>query len=127
MATCFGAIVWLPSACTGPTSDPKQHSTAYNFGPDSDSNRSVQDLVDQLLLSWPSKVGWCDVSNQGNPHEAGLLHLVADQSQSKLGWKPRWNFPPPSNELLIGIDPFLQVNHLWIVVVDLAEYAAMLE
>lgn len=72
--------------------EPQTHATAYNFGPDLDANRPVQDLVEQLLLHWQGAAGWCDASASGDPHEAGLLHLVADRARLRLGWQPRWNF-----------------------------------
>jgi CDP-glucose 4,6-dehydratase len=72
--------------------DPKLHSQAYNFGPAAEANRPVRDLVEQLLLHWPAVAGWRAQSQPGAPHEAGLLHLVADRAQQRLGWWPRWDF-----------------------------------
>lgn len=72
--------------------NPQLHATAYNFGPEFDANRSVQDLVEHLMLHWPGCDGWCDVSDPEAVHEAGLLHLVADQARRRLGWFPRWSF-----------------------------------
>ena len=74
------------------SSDPGRHSIAYNFGPEFDANRSVGELVESLLRYWPGNSGWCDVSTLDEVHEAGLLHLVADQARRQLGWKPRWDF-----------------------------------
>ncbi len=71
---------------------PRPHSTSYNFGPASESNRSVRELVDQLILRWPAGRGSRDVSDPSAPHEAGLLHLVADRAHKQLGWRPRWDF-----------------------------------
>ena len=72
--------------------DPTRHSQAYNFSPAAESNRPVHQLVEQLLAQWPAASGWCDASKPDDPHEAGLLHLVADRAQQQLGWRPRWNF-----------------------------------
>ena len=72
--------------------EPQRHSQAYNFGPSTMANRTVHELVDQLLLHWPGSSGWCDSSQAGAPHEAGLLHLVADRARQHLGWWPRWDF-----------------------------------
>ena len=72
--------------------DPLCHSNAYNFGPAAAANRTVQELVEHLLLQRPGAAGWRDVSQPGTPHEAGLLHLVADRAQQQLGWRPRWDF-----------------------------------
>ena len=71
---------------------PDRHSQAYNFGPAAEANQPVQQLVEQLLVHWPGAAGWRDASQPGAPHEAGLLHLVADRAQQQLGWLPRWDF-----------------------------------
>ena len=72
--------------------EPLRHSEPFNFGPAAAANRTVQELVDHLLPHWPGAAGWRDVSQLGAPHEAGLLHLVADRAQQQLGWRPRWDF-----------------------------------
>jgi CDP-glucose 4,6-dehydratase len=74
------------------SADPLRFGQAYNFGPASEANRPVRALLEQLLLHWPGAGGWRDASQPGAPHEAGLLHLVADRAQQQLGWCPRWDF-----------------------------------
>ena len=63
---------------------------AFNFGPQLEANRSVQELVAQALLHWPGT--WIDASDSAAPHEAGLLNLVVDKAHHCLGWSPRWDF-----------------------------------
>lgn len=64
----------------------------YNFGPNSEANRPVSDLVDQLLLHWPNVHEWIDCSDSTVYHEAGRLHLVSDRARMHLGWQQRWSF-----------------------------------
>ncbi len=71
-------------------SNPASHAEAWNFGPHSEANRSVQDLVEALYQHWPGQ--WQDLSDPEDPHEADLLHLVIDKAQHRLGWFPRWDF-----------------------------------
>ena len=71
--------------------DPFAHAEAWNFGPHPEANRSVSDLVEALHLHWPGQ--WQDHSDPEAPHEAGLLHLVIDKAQHRLGWRPLWDFP----------------------------------
>jgi len=66
------------------------HATSYNFGPSTEANRPVRELVEQVLQHWPGT--WLDQSDPSQPHEAGLLHLVSDRAQQELGWRPRWSF-----------------------------------
>ena len=74
------------------TSQPLNLSTAsaFNFGPADESNRTVEELVVEILKHWPGK--WRDISDPYAPHEAKLLHLSTEKAQAMLGWKPVWNF-----------------------------------
>jgi CDP-glucose 4,6-dehydratase len=65
-------------------------ASAFNFGPDSESNRSVADLVDVVLKHWPGKLE--DHSDPQAVHEAGLLNLATEKARQLLGWKPVWTF-----------------------------------
>lgn len=70
--------------------DSALYSSAFNFGPMLDSNRSVRELVETVLSHWPGT--WSDLSDATAPHEAGRLHLQIDKAYHQLGWKPRWSF-----------------------------------
>ena len=62
----------------------------FNFGPDPKANRSVEDLVKEILKCARGK--WVDKSNPNSVHEAGLLNLDIRKARRVLGWKPKWNF-----------------------------------
>lgn len=64
--------------------------SAFNFGPGLDSNRSVMELVREILKHWPGE--WVDRSSSEAVHEAGKLNLATDKACRLLGWKPRWDF-----------------------------------
>lgn len=80
-------------------------SSAFNFGPALTSNRTVADLVQEVLKHWPGR--WEDQSDPKAVHEATLLNLATDKAMHFLGWWPVWNF-----EMTIAktIDWYLQ-NH----------------
>jgi CDP-glucose 4,6-dehydratase len=63
---------------------------AFNFGPQLEANRSVQELVEEALRHWNGS--WLDQSDPNAPHEASLLNLVIDKAHHQLDWAPRWNF-----------------------------------
>jgi CDP-glucose 4,6-dehydratase len=65
---------------------------AFNFGPPAAQNHSVEELVDEIMLSWPG-TGWLDKSS-GNkmPPEAGLLKLCCDKALHQLSWQATLNF-----------------------------------
>ena len=71
-------------------SEGARFSEAFNFGPSLEANRSVQELVQEILLSWHGQ--WEDLSGMSSFHEAGRLHLQIDKAYHKLDWNPRWNF-----------------------------------
>jgi CDP-glucose 4,6-dehydratase len=67
-----------------------RYASSFNFGPPLDSNRSVRDLVEEVLKHWPGR--WKDTSDPAALHEAALLNLVTDKAFHVLGWGPRWDF-----------------------------------
>ncbi len=72
------------------TMDPSTPCDSFNFGPHLQSNCSVENLIDSLLLHWPGD-SVC-IRNANQPHEAGLLHLNIDKAYHRLGWEPCWDF-----------------------------------
>jgi len=64
---------------------------AFNFGPTPDANRSVRDLVEEILRRWPG--AWEQVAQEKHLKEAPLLSLAIDKAKETLDWQPRWNFP----------------------------------
>jgi CDP-glucose 4,6-dehydratase len=65
-------------------------ASAFNFGPNHDANRTVGDVVEEVLRSWPGK--WQDKSDPKAPHEAGVLQLSTDKAYALLHWFPIWSF-----------------------------------
>jgi CDP-glucose 4,6-dehydratase len=62
----------------------------FNFGPKVESNRTVLELVEEILKSQSGS--WVDESNPDEPHEASKLNLAIDKAYHKLGWQPAWDF-----------------------------------
>jgi len=71
-------------------SDSPRIQDAFNFGPNPDSFRTVEELVAECLRWWPGE--WQVPSPAAAPHEAGLLTLATEKARSLLGWQPRWSF-----------------------------------
>jgi CDP-glucose 4,6-dehydratase len=63
---------------------------AFNFGPRLESNRTVAELVTEVLKHRPGK--WEDRSDPHAPHEAGLLNLSTEKAFHLLRWRPVWDF-----------------------------------
>lgn len=77
----------------------RQYQTAFNFGPDQDSFRSVEELLHVSLKLWPGE--WINTHANDQPHEAGLLMLSIKKAEQLLGWKPKWNFEQSVSRAII--------------------------
>jgi len=62
---------------------------AWNFGPDSEGNQTVEQVIALLSGEWGNTVNWHQ-ANSAQPHEAHLLKLDCSKAQQKLHWFPRW-------------------------------------
>ena len=65
--------------------------TAFNFGPDSKSVKTVGELMSSMLPLFPD-IAIEDLTDPAAPHEARSLTLDSSKARRLLGWKPRWNF-----------------------------------
>ena len=71
--------------------DSNKHLTsAFNFGPNITSNKSVEFLVKEIMKYWP---GIIEKNNHDFKqfHEAEKLHLQVDKAFNLLNWEPIWN------------------------------------
>lgn len=82
----------IVSERTTPNHQPttKELSSAFNFGPGPDSNRTVADLVQEILKHHDGE--WRDASDPKALHEATLLNLSIEKADRLLNWQPKWNF-----------------------------------
>lgn len=62
---------------------------AWNFGPDDDQNRTVEQVLDDLARRWP-QLRW-EIASTPEPHEAALLQLDSTKAHEQLGWRPVWD------------------------------------
>ena len=62
----------------------------FNFGPNLTSNKTVADLVQEIILHMPGE--WVDESDPHARHEAGKLNLAIDKAFHLLQWQPVWKF-----------------------------------
>ncbi|ACT95803.1 CDP-glucose 4,6-dehydratase [Dyadobacter fermentans] len=69
--------------------DPTTFSDAWNFGPLSEDNLTVEELVNIALKAW-GKGAYDKPGLVGQPHEAGLLKLDISKTVANLGWKPKF-------------------------------------
>ncbi len=72
---------------------------AFNFGPALASNRTVAELVVELMRHAGGK--WHDASDAAAPHEAGKLNLATDKAFHLLNWRPVWDFSATLRETAV--------------------------
>jgi CDP-glucose 4,6-dehydratase len=68
----------------------KSCAEAWNFGPERDGNRQVQEVL-QVVKKYIPSFEWSQ-SEGLQPHEAQLLHLDSGKARDRLAWKPVWSF-----------------------------------
>ncbi len=89
----LSGYLWLAAVLARPELCPfaaALMTAAFNFGPNHDANRTVAELVEEVLRHWPGR--WEDRSDSRAPHEARLLQLATDKAHALLGWAPVWGF-----------------------------------
>ena len=70
--------------------EPQSFSENFNFGPNSEDNLTVEELVKAALQAWGT--GSYSVAQlKGELHEATLLRLDISKAKSKLDWFPKTN------------------------------------
>jgi CDP-glucose 4,6-dehydratase len=89
----LGGYLWLGAVLARPKIvgyEEGDIATAFNFGPRREANRTVTDLVREVLKHWPGS--WEDKSRPDAVHEARFLMLSTAKARRLLHWEPTWNF-----------------------------------
>lgn len=120
----LSGYLWLGAKMSALKTGDQTFCSAFNFGPDREANRTVRELVEEILKHWCGE--WVDKSNPKAVHEAQLLHLVTTKAKRELGWRPVWKFSETIRETvewyhLISQKPALAHE---ILLKDIADYCA---
>jgi CDP-glucose 4,6-dehydratase len=68
------------------------HGESFNFGPSSQVEKSVVDLVNEMAKYWKNVKWTVEPISQEKVSEASLLRLNCDKAGSLLNWVPTLNF-----------------------------------
>lgn len=93
---------------------------AWNFGPDDQSNQSVETVLAGLRRYWP-EIAW-DVQEETVLHEARLLHLDSAKARQNLGWHPQWSLEECLEKTAVWYQSFLKDGAL-LTSAQIREYA----
>jgi CDP-glucose 4,6-dehydratase len=90
----LSGYLWLAAVLADPSlrqrTSTAEFTSAFNFGPDLESNRTVEELMNEVLKHASGK--WIDRHDPAALHEAGLLNLATDKARHLLGWQSVWTF-----------------------------------
>lgn len=78
--------------CQALYQDGYSFASGWNFGPQDDDTRSVQEVIDLMISQWNGAARW-EKEGSEQPHEAQLLKLDCSKARQKLGWVPKWDLP----------------------------------
>ena len=85
----LGATLWRRAAVGG--DEAGAFDGAWNFGPGSDAEVTVRDVVELFVKAWDGGE-WLPAREAAQqPHEAGLLVLDAGKAERELGWRAAWS------------------------------------
>lgn len=88
----------------------KSFAEAWNFGPGSEGNQTVEKILTLMKNTWPA-IQWHQV-DEILPHEALLLQLDSTKAQQKLKWKPVWSFSEGVSETANWYKSFLETGEI---------------
>ena len=65
-------------------------ATAFNFGPDYLSNKSVEELVKKMTSIWEGE--YIINQNASKYYESSKLNLISEKAFKFLNWRSKWDF-----------------------------------
>ncbi|MDC0613674.1 CDP-glucose 4,6-dehydratase [Akkermansiaceae bacterium] len=86
----LSGYLWLGACLNRSTEEGLELTGGFNFGPSLTSNRTVADLVQELIKHTGGD--WHDASDPKARHEASKLNLATDKAFHLLQWQPVWPF-----------------------------------
>jgi CDP-glucose 4,6-dehydratase len=86
----LSGYLWLAACLANPIRPISDLASGFNFGPNLTSNRTVENLVTEILRHASGE--WSDSSDPSAVHEASKLNLATDKAFHLLEWQPVWSF-----------------------------------
>ena len=71
-------------------SNPTRYCTSWNFGPYSQDEIRVSDVVNEAIRVW-GRGTFKNLGSLDQPHEAKLLRLDIQRTVAEIAWRPFWD------------------------------------
>jgi len=81
----LGAYLYLAAKMS---EQPKEYSTAFNFGPNEEDMLTVEELTNIFIQQF-GRGTYNVLQQEGAPHEARLLLLDSSKAKQTIGWQPK--------------------------------------
>jgi CDP-glucose 4,6-dehydratase len=86
----LSGYLWLGAALASRRAETVLES--FNFGPSSDSDHTVAELIEAMRREWPGPPWKRDAGGPAGKPEAQLLKLCCDKALRRLSWSPTLHF-----------------------------------
>jgi CDP-glucose 4,6-dehydratase len=86
----LSGYLWLGACLANHREEDSELASGFNFGPSLTSNRTVDELVQELIKHTGGS--WADASDPNALHEASKLNLATDKAFHLLQWRSVWSF-----------------------------------
>ncbi|MDB4435527.1 CDP-glucose 4,6-dehydratase [bacterium] len=86
----LSGYLWLGASLNIDQETGAELTSGFNFGPNLTSNRTVAEIVQELIKHTGGE--WTDTSDPNARHEASKLNLATDKAFHLLQWQPVWTF-----------------------------------
>ena len=88
----------------------RDFAEAWNFGPEPDGNRQVNDILTTMKHHW-SAIKW-QTTDIPQPHEANLLYLDSAKARSRLPWHSVWSLEQALRQTVSWYQNWLEQNQI---------------
>jgi CDP-glucose 4,6-dehydratase len=90
--------------------DHEGYSEGWNFGPNESDVKSVDWILNRMILKWPYS-SW-EPDSGANRHEDNFLRLDISKAKSRLNWRPVWDLETTLDRIVYWHKMWLKKNDM---------------
>jgi CDP-glucose 4,6-dehydratase len=89
------------------------YAEAWNFGPNYDSEKNVEWIVQTLCEKWGNSASY-EINSHNRVHEASYLKLDCTKAKTRLNWSPQWSLDYSIDKILEWVEAYRE-QHIGIL------------